>query len=106
MAKPKKIGRPPGSYVPARIRDHRRAITERLDRAMREIHGEKASARAIAEALEVSQTSWRNYLDGALMPGLVMLGAVARHGIESDYLLHGTGPMFRADSQKPARSAG
>lgn len=62
------------------------------------------SQRQIAEAVDVSLTSWQNYERGINQPGSEVLQAIRRLGVSVDWLLTGEGAMRPGEA--PAAPAG
>jgi hypothetical protein len=51
----------------------------------------------MAELAGVPARSWYGYERGMAIPALVILNIVVKTSVEPEWLLHGTGPMFRRE---------
>jgi hypothetical protein len=75
----------------------RLAIAERLVALRFELLGKQGSAKQMAEWLGVPSRSWYSYERGTAIPAGVILNIIVKTSVEPEWLLHGTGSMFRFD---------
>ena len=72
-------------------------LSERILEIRTELHGERGGSE-MARKLGLPVRTWYNYECGVTMPAEVLLRFMEVTGVESMWLLHGTGPKFRDQS--------
>jgi hypothetical protein len=72
-------------------------IAARLVALRCELFGERRSSKRMAEWLGVPARTWLSYERGTAIPGIVILSLIVETSVEPEWLLHGTGPMFRLE---------
>ena len=72
-------------------------IAARLVSLRRDLFGKHRSSMKMAEWLGIPARSWHSYENGTVIPGTVILNVIVETSVEPEWLLHGTGPMFRLD---------
>lgn len=81
--------------TPPELVQARKALARRLVKLRTDIYGD-ASPRRFAERLGIPIRSWYSYEAGMAVPGEIILRIMESTGVEPLWLLHGTGPMYRA----------
>jgi hypothetical protein len=72
-------------------------IAARLGSLRRDLFGKHRSSKNMAQWLGIPARTWHSYEHGTVIPGTVILNIIVETSVEPEWLLHGTGPMFRLE---------